>query len=212
MVNALEQNIIRVMKERGSVRKYQRGVEIPPATLKSIMEAAGSAPSAWNLQHWKFLVIQNQENKNRILPAAYHQQQVADASAVIIVLGDTEANKNAEEVYDELVRSGSMTEEARNNIVNDINNFYTNVETAGVHEAIRNASFAAMQLMLAAKAHGLDTCPMGGFSADALREELSIPERYTPVLMLALGYAEQSAYPTNRFSVDQIVINERFSL
>lgn len=210
MVNAVEQSVIQVMKERGSVRKYQPGVEIPPATLKTIIEAAGSAPSAWNLQHWKFVVIQNQDNKNRILPAAYNQQQVADASAVIIVLGDMEANKNAEAVYDEMVRSGAMTEDVVNNMVNDINNYYENVATAGVHDAIRNASFAAMQLMLAAKAHGIDTCPIGGFSADALREELNIPERFIPVVMVAIGYAEQPAYATNRFSADQIVINERF--
>ena len=210
MATVVETSVIKVMKERSSVRKYQSGVGIPQSTLHQILEAAATAPSAWNLQHWKFVTIQNQENKERLLPIAYHQQQVADASAVVIVLGDTKANENAENVYGESVRAGFMTEEVRNSIVNDIDNHYKNAGHAGIHDAIRNASFAAMQLMLAAKAHGIDSGPMGGYDAEALRKELNIPDRYIPVLMLTLGYAEQPAYPTNRFPVDQVVIRERF--
>lgn len=210
MATVVETSVIKVMKERSSVRKYQRGVGIPQSTLHQILEAAATAPSAWNLQHWKFVTIQNQENKERLLPIAYHQQQVADASAVVIVLGDTKANENAENVYGESVRAGFMTEEVKNSIFNDIDNHYKNAGHAGIHDAIRNASFAAMQLMLAAKAHGIDSGPMGGYDAEALRKELNIPDRYIPVLMLTLGYAEQPAYPTNRFPVDQVVIRERF--
>ncbi|EHB68140.1 MULTISPECIES: nitroreductase family protein [Paenibacillus] len=210
MATVVETSVIKVMKERSSVRKYQSGVGIPQSTLHQILEAAATAPSAWNLQHWKFVTIQNQENKERLLPIAYHQQQVADASAVVIVLGDTKANENAENVYGESVRAGFMTEEVKNSIVNDIDNHYKNAGHAGIHDAIRNASFAAMQLMLAAKAHGIDSGPMGGYDAEALRKELNIPDRYIPVLMLTLGYAEQPAYPTNRFPVDQVVIRERF--
>lgn len=210
MTTVVDNNVIHVMKQRSSVRKYQKGIEIPQDTLNQILDAAITAPSAWNLQHWKFVTIQNQENKSRILPIAFNQQQVVDASAVVIVLGDTKANEHAEIVYGETVRAGFMAEEVKNAIVSDINSYYKNTEHAGIHDAIRNASFAAMQLMLAAKAHGIDSGPMGGYDAEALRKELNIPDRYIPVLMLTLGYAEQPAHQTNRFSVDQVVIRERF--
>jgi nitroreductase len=205
-----QRSIIDVMKERGSVRKYKKGVSIPQQLLYEILEAAATAPSAWNLQHWRFVVIQDQENKNRLYPIANNQQQVADASAVVVVLGDTEANKNAEKVYGEAVQSRLMTEEAKNALVGNISGAYQNVENMGVHEAIRNASFAAMQLMLAAKAHGIDSCPMGGFHPVTLREELNIPDRFIPVLMISLGYAEAPAHRTTRFPLDQFVIKERF--
>lgn len=210
MTTVAENNVIHVMKQRSSIRKYQQGVDIPQETLNQILEAAATAPSAWNLQHWKFLIIQDPENKSRILPIAYNQQQVVDASAVIIVLGDTKANENAEIVYGETVRAGFMTEEVKNQIVSSIDSYYESNEHAGTHDAIRNAAFAAMQLMLAAKAHGIDSGPMGGYDAEALRKELNIPDRYIPVLMLTLGYAEQPAHQTNRFPVDQLVIRERF--
>lgn len=203
-------SVMDVMKERSSVRKYKKGVAIPQQTLNQIIEGAGTAPSSWNLQHWKFLVIQDQERKNRLYPIANNQQQVIDASAVVVVLGDTEANKNAETVYEEAVHSGYMTEEAKNKLVNNINSAYEHVENIGVHEAIRNASFAAMQLMLAAKANGVDSCPMGGYNPVALREELNIPERYIPVLMISLGYSEEPAHQTSRFPLSDVLIKESF--
>jgi nitroreductase len=48
---------------------------------------AATAPSSWNLQHWKFIVVQDQQIKEHLLPIAYGQQQVIEASAVIISSG-----------------------------------------------------------------------------------------------------------------------------
>lgn len=210
MTTTVEQSISHVMQSRSSVRAYEKGRTIPEATLQEILKLTATAPSSWNLQHWKFIVVQDQQVKERLLPIAYGQQQVVDASAVIIVLGDVEANKSAEKVYGEAVKGGFMTEEAKNALLKNIERAYASSESLAVHEAIRNASFAAMQLMLAAKAYDLDTCPMGGYDAIALRQELNIPERYIPVLMLTLGYAAKPAHPTSRFDLKDLVINDKF--
>ncbi|HZG77157.1 MAG TPA: nitroreductase family protein, partial [Paenibacillus sp.] len=50
---------IRVMEERHSVRAYVPGVTMPKEDLDAILRAAGSAPSSWNLQPWKFLAIED---------------------------------------------------------------------------------------------------------------------------------------------------------
>lgn len=210
MTTTVEQSISHIMQSRSSVRAYEKGKTIPIATLQDILKLAATAPSSWNLQHWKFIVVQDQQIKERLLPIAYSQQQVVDASAVIIVLGDVQANKNAEMVYGEAVKGGYMTEEAKGALLKNIERAYASSETVGVHEAIRNASFAVMQLMLAAKAYDLDTCPMGGFDPIALRQELNIPDRYIPVLMLTLGYAAKPAHPTSRFDLKDLVIKDKF--
>jgi nitroreductase len=210
MNSTAQQQITEVMKERQSIRKYKRGVEIPQETLSNILELATTAPSSWNLQHWKFVVVQKQENKDKLLPIAYNQQQVSDCSALIVVLGDLEANKNADKVHSEAVRAGSMTEDAKNSLVSNINNAYENVQNIGSNEAIRNASLAAMQLMLAAKANGVDSGPMGGYDPEALRKELDIPERYIPVMLITLGYASDPAHQTSRFGLEETVVKETF--
>lgn len=92
MTTTVEQSISHIMQSRSSVRAYEKGKTIPKATLQDILKLVATAPSSWNLQHWKFIVVQDQQIKERLLPIAYGQQQVVDASAVIIVLGDVQAN------------------------------------------------------------------------------------------------------------------------
>lgn len=193
-----------IMLERHSVRYYQPDVQIPEADLQEMLSLAASAPSSWNLQHWRFLVIQDAANKQKLLQIAYNQKQVVDASVVVIVLGDLQANLAAPAVY------ASATPEIRDTMVKQIDGAYANNPTIARDEAIRNASYAAMQLMLAAKAKGYDSVPMGGYNQAALIQEFNIPDRYIPTLMLPIGKAEKPARPTDRLPLAQQIINERF--
>jgi nitroreductase len=204
-----EKSIVDIMYERHTVRKYT-DQKIDSKTLESIIQAAGSAPSAWNLQHWKFVVVQKPENKQKVSEAAYGQKQIVDAAAVVVVLGDTQANLNAETIYSNAVKAGFMTEEVKNTLVGNINRAYETVPNVGVNAAIQNSSFAAMQLMLAAKANGIDSNPIGGFDANALRDVLAIPERYIPTLIITLGYGAAPAHGSQRFPLDQILVHEKF--
>ncbi|MCK9911036.1 nitroreductase family protein, partial [Microbacteriaceae bacterium K1510] len=78
------------------------------------------------------------------------------------------------------------------------------------HDAIRNASLAAMQILLAAHSLGIDSCPMVGFKKEELRRELSIPGRYVPVVLITLGYGIKPAHETIRLPLEDLVIQESF--
>ncbi|AWX53977.1 MULTISPECIES: nitroreductase family protein [Brevibacillus] len=199
-----------VMEARHSVRKYDPNEKIPQGELNEILRLAASAPSSWNLQHWRFLVVTDPAIKEKLLPIAYNQQQVVDAYATIIILGDLEAYKSARPVYDEALAKGYVTEQVRETMIAQIEGAYNNNPEIARDEAIRNSSYAAMQLMLAAKAKGYDTCPMGGYNRDALIKELNIPSRYLPTLMLTLGKASVQAYSTSRFGLEELVIQNSF--
>lgn len=199
-----------VMRSRHSVRKYEKGYTIPEAELNEILELAGTAPSSWNLQHWRFLVVTEQANKDQLLPIAYNQQQVSDASAVIIMLGDLEANKMFEEVYRPALEAGTFPQQAYDTLNQNVQAAYQNDPQTARDEANRNTAFAAMQLMLAAKAKGYDTCPIGGFDRNKVVQVLNIPTRFTPVMMLTLGKAASNAHPTDRLPIGQLIIKEKF--
>jgi nitroreductase len=198
-----------VVKSRRAVKQYDASYKMSEAELKELLEIAGRAPSSWNLQHWKFFVITDQDAKQRLLPIAYGQQQVVDASAVIAVLGDLEANRNAEAVFGPAVAAGQMSAEVKKNLIAQIDGAYT-IPTVPRDEAIRNASLAAMTLMLAARAKGLDTCPMGGFDAQKFVEEFRVPSRYLPVMLITVGKAAQPGRPSDRFPVEETVVWNRF--
>lgn len=195
-----------IMRSRHSVKKYQPEVTIPQEELEEMLALASTAPSSWNLQHWRYLVITSQEMKERILPIAYNQQQVIDSSATVVILGDLEADKAAHDVYGESLAEGFISQKVHDTLINQIEGVYQNPQVAR-DEAILNASLAAMQLMLAAKAKGYDTCPMGGFNDEALIEELAIPSRYIPVMLVVIGKAATPARATSRFSLDTSVVS-----
>jgi nitroreductase len=209
MTTTLQQDPISILKERHAVKKYDSTVKMSKQEIKELIDLTQSAPSSWNLQHWKFLVFEDQAAKEKLLPIAYGQQQIVQASIDVAILGDLEANKNAEAIYTEAVKKGYMTQEIKNTLIQQIERAYQNPQVAR-DQAVLNASLAAMQLMLSAKAMGYDSCPMGGFDVQKLVEAFQIPPRYIPIMLISIGKAAQPAYPSTRFPAEQVTIWNTF--
>ncbi|SDY58389.1 nitroreductase family protein [Thermoactinomyces sp. DSM 45892] len=203
-MNTNFQAVKEVMLSRGSVKRYDT-YEMPKEELDELLTLASSAPSAWNLQHWRYLAIQSEEAKQRLLPIAYNQIQVTESSVVIAILGDTEANKAARLVFGEALEQGELTQEIYDRTIGQIDGAYQNHQFAR-DAAFSNASLSAMQLMLAAKAKGFDTCAMGGFNKEALIKQFNIPDRYVPVMLITIGKAAQPARPTGRLNLDTVLL------
>ncbi len=199
----MEQNFFEVVEARTSVRNYDASHKISEQELKDILTATAKSPSAWNLQHWHFMVFTSDEAKQRLLPIAYNQNQVTEASAVVAVLGDLEANKNVDDVYNPLVDREAMTAEVKDILAGQINRAYKN-DIFARDAAFTNASLAAMTLMHASKAKGYDTCAMGGFNAKNFVEEFKVSDRYLPVMLISIGKAEKEAHQSERFDLDRL--------
>lgn len=208
MSNIEHNETLRVISERHAVKKYVKDAVLPEEHLQAILRAAGQAPSAWNLQHWKFLVVESEADKQKLLPIAYNQSQVADSSVTIAVLGDLEANRNTF-IYDQAVDNGFLPAEVRDALVGQINGAYQNPQVAR-DSAILNASLAAQNIMLAAKSLGYDTCAMGGFNPAQLIESFQIPQRYIPVMLITVGTALEPARPSGRLPLEDVVVRGSF--
>ncbi|RCW51970.1 nitroreductase family protein [Paenibacillus prosopidis] len=212
MSSTMQTDNFTLFRERHSVRYFDASHKLSEQEIKELLEIAGSAPSSWNLQHWKFVAITEAAAKEKLLPIANGQKQVVDASVTIAILGDLEANRNAESVYGPVIRAGLEDAYSGYNshqiLFAQIEEAYAVSESSSYRrdEAIRNASLAAMQLMLAAKANGLDSGPMVGFDADAFVKAFNVPPRYVPILLVAIGKAAKPARATSRFPVERTVI------
>ncbi|KPN15297.1 NAD(P)H nitroreductase [Bacillus australimaris] len=200
---ATDQKTIDILKQRASVKEYDTTHEMTKEELTELLNITTKAPSAWNLQHWHFTVFHSAEAKAKLLPIAYNQKQVSQASAVIAVLGDLEANQNGEKIYSELAEQGFITEDIKETLMTQINGAYQSEQYAR-EAAYSNASLAAMQLMIAAKAMGYDTCAMGGFSKDAYIKEFNVSGRYVPVMLISVGKAAKEAHKSNRFDIEEV--------
>lgn len=200
---ATDQKTIDILKQRASVKEYDTTHEMTKEELTELLDITTKAPSAWNLQHWHFTVFHSAESKAKLLPIAYNQKQISQASAVIAVLGDLEANQNGEKIYSELAEQGFITEDIKETLMTQINGAYQSEQYAR-EVMYSNASLVAMQLMIAAKAMGYDTCAMGGFSKDAYIKEFNVSGRYEPVMLISVGKAAKEAHKSNRFDIEEV--------
>jgi nitroreductase len=196
-----------VIKERHSVRKYDPAFKISKEEIKELLADATLAPSSSNVQPWRFLVIDSQPLKEKLHPIAFSQQQVVDASAVIVVLGDLEGYKLADKIFSRSVELGHMTEDAKNTMVERTVDMYSSLPQEVLRKIVyTDGGLISMQLMLAAKARGYDTVPMGGYNAAKLVEVFGISERYVPIMLIAVGKGIENApeRQSSRMTVDEV--------
>jgi len=78
--------VLEAIKKRQSVRSYQNK-EIPEDILQQVLEAGRLAPSANNKQHWKFIVVKDEDLRKKLVPACKNQKFVEEASVVIAGCG-----------------------------------------------------------------------------------------------------------------------------
>lgn len=211
MVSSTQTDFFTVVRERRSVKRFDASYKLSEQEIKELLEIANRAPSAYNLQHWLFLAITDQAAKEKLMPIADGQLQIVEASVVVAILGDLQANLNTEAVYGPAVQSGDLPQEIMESIAGQIEYEYTQMPHAPRDSAIRNASLCAMQLMLAAKAKGLDSGPIGGFNADRFVEAFNIPPRYIPVMLVVIGKAAEPPRPTERFPVERKIVWNGFA-
>ena len=200
------QMFLDVIQERRSVRTYDPTVQITREEMVEILELATLAPSSSNLQPWRFLVIDKPDLKQKLLPIAYNQQQVVEASAVIAVLGDVESYKKAEKIYGQAVDAGFMPEDTAKSFIERTVGTYSNLPPEVARQIVyTDGGLISMQIMLIARSKGYDTVPMGGYDQAKLVEAFGISKQYVPVMLIAIGKATKPGHPTTRLPIEDIM-------
>ncbi|MBG9454411.1 NAD(P)H nitroreductase [Lysinibacillus sphaericus] len=184
----------KVIDKRRSANNFIEGIKMSEEDIRPILEDVKLAPSAFNLQHTNYIVVLDEEKKEKVREAAYGQYKVHSASAVILVLGDKEAYKNTANLSQGMVDLGIINACELENLVEENTKFYDERgEEFKKEEAIRNASLSAMLFMLAAKNRGWDTCPMIGFDQQQMRALFNVPETQEIALMITIGKEKESS-------------------
>ncbi|MFJ7638395.1 nitroreductase family protein [Peribacillus sp. NPDC097225] len=199
----------KLMDERKSVRKYEPGVTIPREQIQHILEQATSAPSSSNLQPWRFLVIDDQEQKKELRIAGFNQEQIETSSAIIAVLGDNEMYKNAKEINDLNVELGYMPRDIADMMIANSESAYSNFsEIERTNIAHLDVGLISMQVVLLAKDMGYETVIMGGFDKAAFAKKYELPANELPMILIAIGKPAMPARNSSRLPFEQII---RFS-
>ncbi|MHB1020980.1 MAG: nitroreductase family protein [Acidobacteriaceae bacterium] len=210
MITKAQKSLAQAIRERRATPSFD-GTPIPPADLKQILDAGLHAPSGYNMQPWRFIVVQSPEQKKRLRSASYNQAKVEEASAMIVACGDADGFRNGD--LEEMLRLGrehgmpeNYAEQAKNTIPNYLSN-HPNMDMW----LNRQVMLAFTHMLLMAEVMGYDTAPMEGFEQEKVREVLRLPLSYSVVALLAIGHLKgQDKFDGGRFDMSRTVFGEEY--
>jgi nitroreductase len=190
-----ESPLSQAIQERRATPHFE-DIPIHAADLEKIIRAGLAAPSAYNLQPWRFVVIREREHKKKLRAAAFNQAKVEEASAVIVACGDPEAWRLGD--LEAIIRMGKehgwASEEQTEKVRASVIRFFGGLpgQAGGLYPSFdlwvnRHVMIALTTMMWTAETLGYDTAPMEGFEEDKVKALLKIPDRVRVVALLAIG-------------------------
>ncbi|MBI5974479.1 nitroreductase family protein [Staphylococcus canis] len=205
---ALNNNFDEILTGRRSVKVFDENVKIPRSEMDEILTKATLAPSSINMQPWRLVVVESEEGKAKLRPLVqFNTRQNDSSAAMIVIFGDMRNYEYAEEIYGSAVEKGYMPQEVKEQLVERFVTGYKALERPAMNDIVKvDSSLMAMQLMLVARQYGYDTNPIGGFDRENIAQAFGLdPERYVPVLIVAIGKEKEPGRPSYRLPVDKTV-------
>ncbi len=200
-------DVLTAVKERRAVKHYDPEFDMPQEDIDTLLESAIQSPTSFNIQNWRFVLIKDKAQREKVQEAAWGQEQVGTASLVFVLCADLKAwDKDPVRYWQ------NAPKEAQDMLVPMIKPFYEGKDWQQRDEAMRSVGIAAQTIMLTAKALGYDSCPMIGFDPEKVAELIQLPEDHVVCMMLVVGKATKSAWPKpGQLDLDEVVIKDRFS-
>ncbi|GIP00933.1 putative NAD(P)H nitroreductase YodC [Paenibacillus lautus] len=201
-----------ILEQRRSVRHYDPHYKLDSETLATWIEGASKSPNGNNIQATRYLVIDDPDLKNLLLPIAFNQQQVTEASVLIVVLGDYQAfeKENIINIHEDGFQKGYFDASLRDYLANAAIQYYLNKSKEDLKlELVRDASLASMSLVLLANEAGLHTITMSGYDSEQLKSALQISDRYEDVMLIAIGKGIKQGHKTVRHVVDKVIYKNK---
>jgi len=197
---------IEAVRQRRAVKQYDPEHEMTQEEVDRLIGLAKLAPTAFNQQNYRFVLVRDAELRKQIREAAWDQAQVTDASLLIVICADLKAWEKDPARY-----WANAPGEVQDYMKSAIDQYYRNREQVQRDEAMRSAGIAAQTIMLSAKSMGYDTCPMDGFDYDAVGKLINLPEDHVVAMFVVVGKAVQPAKPRpTQLTTDEVVIADRF--
>lgn len=187
--------IAETIKSRISANSYDPARPLSDQQISELIELATRAPSAFNLQNWRFVAVRSAQAKGLLLPLAYGQQKIADAAVTFIVCGTLKPHATLPAALKPAVDAGILDQAVFDMWVGAAQGMYSENPALQRDEAIRSGSLAAMTLMLAATGLGLVSTPMIGFDPIAVANTFGLSADEIPVMLVTVGYPGKANWP-----------------
>lgn len=186
-----------------------RSDPVPEEVISQALALAAQAPSGYNFQPWRFLVLRDAQQRARLRAAAFDQSKITEAPVVIVAFAGRETWKDT---MDEILRvRAEKLDQSSEKIPAQKKAALAFLD--GRSRSVwlnRQVMIAFTHLMLAVEALGWDTAPMEGFDAAHVRENLALPDDSEVIALLAIGRAEEETPHPGRLRVERIAFDDHY--
>jgi nitroreductase len=176
---------------RYATKKFDASKKVSAEDLEILKEAIRLSPSSYGLQPYKVLIIENAEIREQLKPVAWGQNQITDASQLIVFanktqFGDAEIDSHIEKIsqvrgipVESISGYGDFMKSKITPLEDGVKNTWTSKQT---YLALANLISAAAELRI-------DVTPMEGFESEAFNEILGLKEKgLNASVIAAIGY------------------------
>jgi nitroreductase len=167
---------------------------IAPELLRQLVELTVAAPSSWNLQDWRIILVQDENQRKALSEAANGQQQILQAPVTFVFAADSNAwQEDPTPIYQQAIQNGAWTEGTVNYFQNAVPSFQMALGEKNREYAVKDAMIAATHLVLAAESLGLSSCFMNGWVEDKVKQVIGAGDEpnLAIAVLIPVGYAAE---------------------
>jgi nitroreductase len=208
-----ESQLLEALQWRYATKAFDLNRKIPASTWETLQKALVLSPSSFGLQPYQFIVVNDPATRASLMPHAWNQRQVVDASHFIVfaartAMTEAEIDRFLSRIME--VRGWSREALAGYRQMMTGNLLGSEASPRIPHWAARQAYIALGNLLTCAAMFGVDTCPLEGFAPAEFDKVLGLTAKgYAAVVCCALGYRsaddKYAVVPKVRFRVEELV-------
>jgi len=204
-----KEQFIKIMDFRHACKVFDDTKKISDEDMHYILEVARKSPSSFGMEAWKFLVITNDELREKLSPLCWDQVQITSCSHLVIVLAGIETLK----VESGVVRSQLM----RRNLPQEKLDAFIKVYASHLEDVLnddnkiyqwsaRQTYIAAANMMSVAATIEIDSCPIEGFEKEKVEQVLGLDtSKFQVAMILPFGYRLNEQSKQLRSSFEHII-------
>ena len=207
-------NSIDNLKWRYAVKKFDHHKILSDNQINILKQAFNLTASSYGLQPIKLVVVKNKDIQKELVLHSWNQQQVSQASHLLVICVDTKLDETDVEKYFERVKEIRNTPDE---IITSFKEYLKTTISGKTKEDLlswgKNQAYLALGNLLTVCANEkIDSCPMEGFIPEKYDDVLGLKEKnLSSVLVLPVGYRAEDDIMTHqkkvRKNIGEIVID-----
>lgn len=202
-------NVENAILQRTAIRTFDPSYEMSASEKRSLLTLARHAPSAFNVQQWRFVLIEDPAQRVALQTAANNQTQFTDAAMLVAIVVDIDAwQRNPARYF------SPMPADVAEVLGTKVIAFYNDRAWLARDDAMRSCGLVAQTIMLSATERGLASCPMDLFEPEHVHKLLNLPEGHEAAMFIAIGKpkSDQDVPRVGRLPYEELVFVDRFPL